>query len=396
MKLAVHDGLPLRQDARAAAPLCAADSGVTLAFGGVSPTSSLLVKGDERGQIGRREQLIVDLLERLNDPEGEWVTWQEGTARLGTTRTAPPRDSDQWPFPTPRAAIDFFVESMPLDAAAVLSSTTMQMFVWLPVAPSATSRSSTKASGGRGRRATGRESSNSSRKDGYGFSYFVTTTSSSSPSASRRSATASLPPAIPSSTGSKGEWITRPASVPEARKSGCRTVMLHREREPEDSRPPEEGTDARGNESAFRTPMPPASRSRKVSRGGSPTRPKKTCGRRSASRRDPGGQLGFNRRASTEARRSAGVREVRARERRDHWYKYVKCTSIDPSCLPGEEVHRIRLEEMRKLIIYKFTRYPLQTFRLLRRFVRFMPLRDVLDLIVKPFLGKEAARPTPR
>ena len=72
------------------------------------------------------------------------------------------------------------------------------------------------------------------------------------------------------------------------------------------------------------------------------------------------------------------------------WYKYFKCTSIDPSCLPGEEVHRIRSEEMRKLIIYKFTRYPLQTFRLLRRFVRFMPLRDVLYLIVKPFLGKKA------
>ena len=45
---------------------------------------------------------------------------------------------------------------------------------------------------------------------------------------------------------------------------------------------------------------------------------------------------------------------------------------------------------MRKLIIYKFARYPLQTFRLLRRFVRFMPLRDVLYLIVKPFLGKKA------
>ena len=45
---------------------------------------------------------------------------------------------------------------------------------------------------------------------------------------------------------------------------------------------------------------------------------------------------------------------------------------------------------MRKLILYKFTRYPLQTFRLLRRFVRYMPLRDVLYLIVKPFLGKKA------
>src|SRR5262249_21564849 len=69
------------------------------------------------------------------------------------------------------------------------------------------------------------------------------------------------------------------------------------------------------------------------------------------------------------------------------WYKYFKCTSIDPTCLPGEEVHRIRSEEMRKLLLYKFTRYPLQTFRLLRRFSRYMALRDVVYLIVKPFLG---------
>jgi hypothetical protein len=71
------------------------------------------------------------------------------------------------------------------------------------------------------------------------------------------------------------------------------------------------------------------------------------------------------------------------------WYKYFKCTSIDPTCLSGEEVHRIRSEEMRKLILYKFTRFPLQTFRLLRRFTRHMPLRDVIYLIVKPFLGKK-------
>ena len=45
---------------------------------------------------------------------------------------------------------------------------------------------------------------------------------------------------------------------------------------------------------------------------------------------------------------------------------------------------------MRKLILYKFTRFPIQTFRLLRRFLRFMPLRDVMYLIVKPFLGQKA------
>jgi hypothetical protein len=44
---------------------------------------------------------------------------------------------------------------------------------------------------------------------------------------------------------------------------------------------------------------------------------------------------------------------------------------------------------MRKLILYKLFRYPRQTFTLLRRFIRYMPLRDVVYLIIKPFLGKK-------
>jgi hypothetical protein len=39
--------------------------------------------------------------------------------------------------------------------------------------------------------------------------------------------------------------------------------------------------------------------------------------------------------------------------------------------------------------IYKLLHYPVQTFRLLRRFLRFMPVRDVAYLIIKPFLGKK-------
>src|SRR5262249_46081887 len=69
------------------------------------------------------------------------------------------------------------------------------------------------------------------------------------------------------------------------------------------------------------------------------------------------------------------------------WYKYFKCTSIDPTCLSGEEVHRIRSEEMRRLILYKLARYPVPTLKLLRRFTRYMPLRDVIYLLVKPFVG---------
>ena len=64
--------------------------------------------------------------------------------------------------------------------------------------------------------------------------------------------------------------------------------------------------------------------------------------------------------------------------------------TIDPTTLAGEEIHRIRTEEMRRLIIYKLTRHPMQSFRLLRRFFRYMPARDVIYLLIKPFLGKKS------
>jgi hypothetical protein len=48
-----------------------------------------------------------------------------------------------------------------------------------------------------------------------------------------------------------------------------------------------------------------------------------------------------------------------------------------------------RTAGLRRLFLYKLLHYPVQTFRLLRRFTRYMPLRDVVHLIVKPFLGNK-------
>ena len=71
------------------------------------------------------------------------------------------------------------------------------------------------------------------------------------------------------------------------------------------------------------------------------------------------------------------------------WYKYFKCSEIDPTCLPGEVINEVRRQGLKRLFVYKILHYPLQTFRLLRRFLRFMPLRDVVYLIIKPFLGQK-------
>jgi anaerobic magnesium-protoporphyrin IX monomethyl ester cyclase len=71
------------------------------------------------------------------------------------------------------------------------------------------------------------------------------------------------------------------------------------------------------------------------------------------------------------------------------WFKYFKCSEIDPTCLPGPVINSERAAGLRRLFWYKLTHYPFQTYRLLRRFLRHMRVRDVIYLIIKPFLGNK-------
>ncbi len=72
------------------------------------------------------------------------------------------------------------------------------------------------------------------------------------------------------------------------------------------------------------------------------------------------------------------------------WYKYFKCSEIDPTCMKGEEINEIRAKGLRRLMLRKLFIHPIQTFRLLRRFMRFMPLKDIFTLLSKPFRGKKS------
>src|SRR5918999_4784114 len=89
---------------RLASQLRAADSRVKLAFGGVFATlNAPLIKAQCQDVDfvcrGDGEELILELLERLNAPETvTGVTWHErdGTIRNNPNRP-PPRDLDQWP-----------------------------------------------------------------------------------------------------------------------------------------------------------------------------------------------------------------------------------------------------------------------------------------------------------
>src|SRR5262245_45013024 len=84
----------------------AADAEVKIAFGGVFATLNAQLVKLQCPEVdfvcrGDGEQLILDLVERLDDPDDvAGVTWQEKGGRLRhNPNRALSRDLDQWPFP---------------------------------------------------------------------------------------------------------------------------------------------------------------------------------------------------------------------------------------------------------------------------------------------------------
>jgi len=114
----------------------AADANVKIAFGGVFASLNAQLVKLQCADVdfvcrGDGEQLLLDLVERLDDPDTvAGVTWAESDGQLRHNADRPlTRDLDQWPFPDRESVPLEFVESMPLDVPAVLSLdrfTTMQ------------------------------------------------------------------------------------------------------------------------------------------------------------------------------------------------------------------------------------------------------------------------------
>jgi len=113
----------------------AADPRVKIAFGGVFASLNAQLVKMQVPEVdfvcrGDGEQLMLDLLERLDDPATvTGVTWQkDGKVQHNANRVLE-RNLDQWCFPDRESLPLDFVESMPLDVPAVLSMdrfTTMQ------------------------------------------------------------------------------------------------------------------------------------------------------------------------------------------------------------------------------------------------------------------------------
>src|SRR5918993_1295992 len=125
----------LRSTGRDPRQIRAADARVRLAFGGVFATLNARLVKHQCPEVdfvcrGDGEQLILDLLERLDDPAAvPGLTWAKDGDIVNNPNRPLDRDLDQWPFPDRESLPLDFVESMPLDVPAVLSMerfTTMQ------------------------------------------------------------------------------------------------------------------------------------------------------------------------------------------------------------------------------------------------------------------------------
>jgi radical SAM superfamily enzyme YgiQ (UPF0313 family) len=74
------------------------------------------------------------------------------------------------------------------------------------------------------------------------------------------------------------------------------------------------------------------------------------------------------------------------------WYKWFKCSDIDPTVLPSEVVNRARRKGYALLFRYRFLRRPVSTLRVIRRFARYMRWVDVLRLLSSPFRKRKLFR----
>ncbi len=379
---------------------------VKLAFGGVFVTLNAIKVQEQCEEIdficrGDGEQLLLDLLDQLEYPDTvRGLTWRESDGTVHHNPDRPPeRELDQWPLPERESLQLDFIESMPLDVPAVLSLdryTTMQtsrgcpwpcVFCDIPIFNEGKwrSRSAEHVI----------EEFKRLQEDGYKGVYFVDDHFLLQPKRIEAICRGIIDNGIDIQWGCEGRVDSVCMDLfPLMAEANCRTLMFGIESGSQRT------LDRLKKEQTLEQIEAAVTGAKKagipIVHGffviGCPDETEEEIRQtfRFASRLKID-SFGFNRLCVyrgtplwTEYLQRGVVNEE------EDWYKYFKCSEIDPTALSGEEIHRVRTEEMRRLILYKLTRHPLQSLRLLRRFFRYMPVRDVLHLVIKPFLGKKS------
>ncbi|NQU08647.1 MAG: B12-binding domain-containing radical SAM protein [Candidatus Abyssubacteria bacterium] len=67
------------------------------------------------------------------------------------------------------------------------------------------------------------------------------------------------------------------------------------------------------------------------------------------------------------------------------WYKWFKCSDIDPTVLPSDVLNRIRMKGYALLFARRIIGRPIQTIKLVRTFSRNMEMSDIFKLVSAPF-----------
>ncbi len=74
------------------------------------------------------------------------------------------------------------------------------------------------------------------------------------------------------------------------------------------------------------------------------------------------------------------------------WYKWFKCSDIDPSVLPSKDLNRIRMKGYAMLFVRRIFGRPIQSYKLIRSFSRNMEMSDIYKLMSSPFAKRPSFR----
>jgi anaerobic magnesium-protoporphyrin IX monomethyl ester cyclase len=74
------------------------------------------------------------------------------------------------------------------------------------------------------------------------------------------------------------------------------------------------------------------------------------------------------------------------------WFKWFKCSDIDPTILPSEVVNRARMKGYALLFFLRIFGRSIQTYKMVRTFGRYMKASDIVKLLSSPFRRRTLSR----